>query len=302
MSRSKHTNGKPHRAAQSSNTDYDAYDRFLDELEAHPDSVSGVGRPENERRMIAERLLDSALDSSDPMRAMTYALRAVRLDPACLDARMFLALAAQGPKDELLEELQAIVAVGEADLGAEVFTENKGMFWGILETRPYMRVRSCLARELYRAGLLKEAIRHYEEMLKLNPNDNQGLRYPLLGHYLESHDLDGTRRLFAEYEGEAGAMFAWGRVLERYLAVNFSDALQALKHARKENAYVEEFITGLRKLPKIREDFYSPGDVTEAIACMDVIGAAWNKYPEAVQWLKKEQGTGHLSTKNRTRK
>lgn len=287
------TNGGAKRTA----ADHDAYLRFLDELESDPDSISGAGRCQNERRMIAERLVDSSMDCSDPMLAMAYALRAVRLNPAALDARVLLAIAAEGPRDEFIEELQAIVAAGEADLGEKFFRENHGDFWGLIETRPYMRARCRLAEELYSAGRIGEAIRHYEEMLQLNPNDNQGLRYSLLGHYLESDDLDGARRLLKEYEDEGSAMFGWARVLERYLAGDLAGAVNALQHARKENFHVEEFLTGRRKLPKDRPDFYSIGDVSEALVCVDAIGPAWTRHREAIQWLKKEHGSGNLFTK-----
>jgi tetratricopeptide (TPR) repeat protein len=299
MSKGKHANGKTHRPTLPSAADYEAYDRFLDQLESDPHSVSGAGRSEDERRIIAELLCEYSLDCSDPMLAIAYALRAVRLNSACLDARMLLAIAAEGPRDELIEEIQAIVAAGEADLGSEFFAENRGQFWGIIETRPYMRARSRLADELYLAGRIGDAVRHYEEMLRLDPNDNQGVRYCLLSHYLETRDLAGAQRLFNEYKDEASAIFAWGRVLERYLAGELSETDQALQDARRENVYVEEFITGREKLPKSRPDYYSPGDVTEAIVCMDEIGNAWKKYPDAVQWLKKEHGTGNLFTKSR---
>jgi tetratricopeptide (TPR) repeat protein len=170
MSRSKHTNSrKANGRARPSQADYEAYLRFLDELESNPDAISGVGRSHDERRIIAERLLDSSLECSDPMLALGYALRAVRLNPAELDARVLLAISAAGPPDEFIEELQAIVAAGEADLGEKFFRENRGHFWGLIETRPYMRARSRLAYELYLSGRILEAIRQYEEMLQLNP-------------------------------------------------------------------------------------------------------------------------------------
>jgi hypothetical protein len=82
-----------------------------------------------------------------------------------------------------------------------------------------------------------------------------------------------------------------------YLAGDLPGAVQELQHARKQNPDVQGFITGRKKLPKSRPDFYSLGDITEAIACMDVIGAAWAKHREAVQWLKKEHGSEYLFTK-----
>jgi tetratricopeptide (TPR) repeat protein len=270
---------------------------FLDALERAPDFLSGVGRSRQERRMIADRLFDACCDCRDPMMAISYALRAVRLDPACLDARVFLAIAADGPASEFVEELERIVAVGEADFGLDFFKQNRGEFWGLIETRPYMRARHHLALELYNAGRIAEAIHHFEEMLQLNPGDNQGLRYSLLGHYLEVGDLDGVRRLFQIYGDEPIAMFLWARVLECYLSGDLTATLEALQQARMQNPHVEPFLVGKTKLPKTRPDYYGIGDITEAITCMDALGPAWRKHREAIQWLKKEHGSGYIFKK-----
>lgn len=40
-----------------------------------------------------------------------------------------------------------------------------------------------------------EAIKHYEKMLALNPNDNQGVRDPLLGLHLATDNLEKTQEL-----------------------------------------------------------------------------------------------------------
>jgi tetratricopeptide (TPR) repeat protein len=285
----RHTRSRP-----DSQTEREA---FLDAIERDPDSVSGAGRSRQERRMLADRLFDASYDCRDPMIGMTYALRAVRVDPACLDARVLLAIAAGGPASEFIEELQAIVAVGEADFGPDFFKQNRGEFWGLIETRPYMRVRHHLAHELYKAGRIAEAIRHYEEMLQLNPGDNQGVRDSLLGHYLEVDDLAGARRLFQTYD-EWSAVFLWARVLERYLSGDLIAAVEALQEARKQNPHVEPFLAGRTKLPKTRADSYSPGEITEAMMCMDVIAPSWETHREAIQWLKKEHGSGYIFAKN----
>jgi tetratricopeptide (TPR) repeat protein len=279
----------------------DEREAFLEMLERMPDFVSGVGRSRQDRRMIADRLFDASCDCRDGMMAIGYALRAVRLDPACLDARVLLALAAGGPPGELIEELETIVSMGEADFGPEFFKQNRGEFWGLMETRPYMRARHYLALELYKAGRIKDAIHHYKEMLQLNPGDNQGLRYSILGHYLEIDDLDGARHLFQVYGDEPLAVFLWGRVLERYLSGDLIGAVEALQQARRQNHHVEPFLVGKAKLPKARPDYYGVGDITEAMTCMDAIGPAWKAHREAIKWLKKEHGSGHLFNKAGTK-
>ena len=44
-----------------------------------------------------------------------------------------------------------------------------------------MRARAGLAGTLLKLGDVVAALSHYRDMLKLNPNDNQGIRYILAG-------------------------------------------------------------------------------------------------------------------------
>jgi len=263
--------------------------------------VSAVGKPIAFRRAMAFELMWQADECPDLLLAASMAMRAVRIDPFCLDARLFLARFAIGPHDEYVMELRSIVDLGEQDMGEQFMEENRGHFWAIVATRPYMRARAKLAEELHVEGRIAESIAEYESLLVLNPNDNQAIRYSLLGCYLEVEDLDRAGSLFRIYD-EASAIFLWGHVLERYLAGDLSAAVEALGNARRQNPHVEGLLTGKKKMPKARTEFYQPGDVSEALVCMDEIGAAWKCHREAITWLKKEHGTGNLFTKPRKRR
>ena len=81
--------------------------------------------------------------------------------------------------EEARKHYEQGVAAGERALGKQAFEEYAGHFWGILETRPYMRAREGLAQCLWEAGQREEAAEHYRELLRLNPDDNQGVRYSL---------------------------------------------------------------------------------------------------------------------------
>ena len=59
----------------------------------------------------------------------------------------------------------------------------KRMVWGILENRPYMRAIQYQADLYSGAEKYDKAIELYRLLLKLNPNDNQGVRYTLSGVY-----------------------------------------------------------------------------------------------------------------------
>lgn len=245
-------------------------------------------RAEN-RRFEAQDLAYEAMEAMDDGNtewAIELARRAAKIDPTCVDALSLLAQAASQNREELIAKMTRVVEDGARALGPKFFAENRGHFWGILETRPYMRARSLLAKTLADVGRHDEAIRHHEEMLDLCPNDNLGLRYPLIGLYLRAGRFKDVARLFKRYKDEGSAMFAWARVLERLLGDDKPGAIAALREAREANRHVEAFLTGRKRRPRGDLGYYSPGEESEAIVCLDCIGEAWSRHRTAREWLR----------------
>ena len=63
-----------------------------------------------------------------------------------------------------------------------------------------MRARLGLAQCLWESGQRAQAVDHYAEMLRLNPNDNQGVRYLLLGALVDLDRDEEAQRLLQRYE------------------------------------------------------------------------------------------------------
>ena len=265
--------------------DIDEVNEFLETLNgADPQSMPHPAGPLSASEEAQELAYD-AMEARTEAQARKLAKRALAKDPNCIDALIVLtSIEATSPK-QAIEGLQRAVAAGERSLGARLFKENKGHFWGLLETRPYMRARQQLAEMLTEAGLLQDAISHYEAMLELNPNDNQGVREPLLGLYLRIGDLDRAGKLLRRYKRDASATFAWGRVLERFLAADMEAATAALKTARKENPFMELYMSAQRTFPKDMPDSYAMGSPEEAIVSLETLAPAWMAHPEAMFWL-----------------
>jgi tetratricopeptide (TPR) repeat protein len=222
---------------------------LLTSLQA-PSVLDGLSDAEADARHEAQELAFDAMEAESEAEARKLAKRALRKDPDCVDALVVLAgIESDSPK-KMIEALQNAVAAGERSLGAEFFKENKGHFWGLLDTRPYMRALEQLAALLRAEGINLDAIKHYEKMLVLNPNDNQGVRDPLLGLYLALGSLDEAGKLLHTYKDDASANFAWGRVLERFLSGDLPGAAAALKKARKTNSFVELYLSGQRTSPE----------------------------------------------------
>lgn len=214
--------------------------------------------------------------------------KALALDPMNIDALLTMTENIPLTDREEIESYRMIVAIAARRLGREAFKESRGHFWGVTETRPYMRARIALATSLREVGRLEEAIDEFEAMLELNPADNQGLRYALLPCYLISNRLDGARALFARFADDTdfNAVFSWGRVLEQFLSENVKGAEKALAKARKQNPHMESYIIGKTKLPEELPGPYQPGSEEEAEAFADEMYDAWRPYPTALEWLR----------------
>ena len=235
----------------------------------------------------ARDLVYDAWEAADGIEAYELLARAVELDPTNVDAWLGLMNFEPLDDNERIDMLRKLVAMGEKNLGKKEFKEGKGYFWGILETRPYMRARLQLALRLMETGRLEESIAEHEGMLELNPNDNQGVRYGLMALYLALERLDGANRLLQQYdELEFSAVWAWGYVLERSLAGDPDGAAKALALARKQNPHVLAYVLNHRKLPKHMPGSYRPGSREEAIIAWDILRHAWNRHPEAQEWLR----------------
>ncbi len=179
---------------------------------------------------------------------------------------------------------------GERSLGPKFFAENKGYFWGVLETRPYMRARLDLAQSLLTTGRTEDAVRHSEALVELNPNDNQGVRDILLGCYLSRDNLAGAQRLLHDYQENATAIFAWGRVLQRFLSGDLPGAQRALRKARRQNRFVEKYLTFQRPLQADMPESYALGSDEEAIICLTYLSGARADHPLATRWLWDQLG------------
>ncbi len=247
-------------------------------------------------RHQAQDLAYKAMGARDPEETLRLCKKALEIDPRCVDALVIMA--GEFGTDERIAHLACVVKIAEEDLGGNsYFDENRGHFWGLLETRPYMRARSYLAQTLHETGRIDEAIAEYEALLDLNPDDNQGLRYVLIGLYLEADNLDGVRRLQIDYGDEASAVFAWSAVLERLISGDMAGAQQALVDARDVNPYVEGYLLGRKPMPSRMPDHYGFGDESEAVVSMDVIGDAWKEHSEAMRWLRQHEAPTEIAAK-----
>ncbi len=223
-------------------------------------------------------------------RRVQLARKALEVSGDCADAYVILA-ERTGDVAQALDLYAQGVAAGERALGPQMFAENVGRFWDLITTRPYMRARFGLAQCLEELGRGEEAIGHYRELLRLNPNDNQGVRYSLLTGLLTSGLDDEAGALLEQFGDEPTAMWLYGRTLWTFRRGGDSLVARAsLRRALGANRRVPKYLTGKEELPHTDPLSYALRSEEEAVICARALANVWHDTPGAVEWLRRETG------------
>ena len=247
--------------------------KSLDDL---PESTNDKGR--------SQELVIQAHDVS-PAKGKQLIKQALELDPDNADAYNYLA-SLETDVDKALAVYRQAVEAGERSLGEKFMKKNKGHFWGLIETRPYMRAKAGVADCLYAKNRMNAAVEVYREMIELNPNDNQGVRYLLSTILLGKIDLSDYESFIKKYEGEDSAVWLYNNALYHFKKMGKSAKSDTeLMKAYKFNPYVMEFMLGLKELPKEMPQFIGRGDENEAAAYIVDAIHTWGKTNGALDWM-----------------
>jgi tetratricopeptide (TPR) repeat protein len=234
----------------------------------------------------AQEIVYAAWEAEQPEERIMLALRALQISSSCADAFVLLAEEASSSLDEAIGLYTKGLEAGKRALGEEPFKEQVGHFWSVLETRPYMRAKAGLAQCLWLSGRRAEAVDHYKEMLRLNPNDNQGVRYLLLPCLIEMGEDAAAETLAEQYRDDSMAMWRYSRALLDFRKHGDSPAAnESLKEAIAQNEHVPAYLLGRKEMPPHLPESYGYGDEEEAVVYTYTSGSAWAATPGALQWL-----------------
>jgi len=95
-----------------------------------------------------------------------------------LDAihHLALVLSERNLLDQARDLWDQSVRIGRKAFPQDFKLGRERLEWGWLENRPFLRCLHGLALARYDEGEVEEALRLFQELLSLNPNDNQGVR------------------------------------------------------------------------------------------------------------------------------
>jgi tetratricopeptide (TPR) repeat protein len=234
----------------------------------------------------AQDLVRQSHDADDFAEQVRLLGKALETCPDCAEA--YLALGQIAPSErESIPLFEQALAAAERALGRELFEDAAGNFSSLFETRPYMEARLELARALWFTGRGMEAVDHLLEMLRLNPNDNQGVRYLLIPWLIElNRDAEalGWIRRF----DERSTFWLFNEALCAFRREGDTDhARSLLAAARKSNRHVTPMLLGETPSVPMMFPMYSSGDEGEATTYISEAARAWRFTPGAVSWMRR---------------
>jgi len=238
----------------------------------------------------AQDIMYDAWEADSKARRVALARKALAISPLCADAYVLLAQEVAAHLDEEIELYRKGVDAGERALGAAAFRDDVGHFWGVLKTRPYMRARCGLAVALWQKGEHDAAIAHVQDMLRLNPNDNQGMRYILLGWLLARRRQDEVKALMRQYKGDGAPQWRYTEALLKFARAGDAEASrQLLAAAIRGNPHVPAYLLG-KKLSRSAPAYLTVGGDDEAQEFAREFLTAWRDTPGALEWLAVQTG------------
>ena len=203
---------------------------------------------------------------------LLYIEKALELEPDNLDALRRKADICDKDLHTFLQSLESLIDKGNNQMTEEgYFKDCMGDFWGVLETRPYMRLRHCYLIMLLSAGMMTRAMQEGEELLKLCENDNLGVRYILMNIYAFSENEKKMQALYEKYHCEDNSQMLFIFVVLYYKLYNFEKAKRYLETLCQTNKDAKKVLksVGQRKFYQLYDEMspygYRPNTADEII-------------------------------------
>ena len=197
-----------------------------------------------ETAQTADDYLELSYDASNRKDALKYAKKALKLDPNSIDAQTAVIEISAKSETEMVRDYARAVQKATKSMEKEGYFEEEyiGDFWGVLETRPYMRLRAKYIMALVNCGMIGQARDECEEMLRLCEGDNLGMRYRLMHIYTYFEDEDAALSLHKRFDSYDETEMLLPLSLLYYKKGDYAKSTQYLRKLSRANKDLKKFL------------------------------------------------------------
>jgi len=186
--------------------------------------------------------------------------RLISKNPYYIDAYNHLSISFRN-QDKIFESLltaEKSYRLGKDCFPSEFNIKRDKLIWPVLENRPFLRACQIFGLECQYHKDYSTAIDIYKENLRLNENDNQGIRYLLLEVYFASKDFTQARKLLNTNSSDWSIEFKFGLVTLEVIEGNIENADKYLDTAVETNKFFIDEVIKTKHAPP--PPFRIPGE------------------------------------------
>ena len=239
-------------------------------------------------REMARGLVRTALRVRSQTKKTALLRLAVARDPECPEARIELA-----DLDFQAGNFKACLLAYEeiADKESSRWHAKQTSWWIDRETRPYLRSLYGRAMTQWHLGRFAPAAKTLEDLLRLNPKDNQGTRFLVPMLHLLAESPERAAAFFDRYAGQyprdfSEPSFLFGWALTYSLEGREIEARAKYSEGILKNIYLAPMLLELDEPPR---SLWLPNDRAEpnyAAEFVESYAVLWDKEPGALRLLR----------------
>jgi tetratricopeptide (TPR) repeat protein len=290
-------------------TDQKEIDDLMSELIKEENEKNGNGL--NDKNPDPWDYLQKAENAKTKKDALKYAKKALEIDPDFIDAEALINELSCKNIEDLKKRYEQLLTKEKKHLedSGITFRENMGDFWGLVETRPYMRIKNNYMHLLLKMGKYRKAIEECREMLELCESDNLGVRYCLIALYAFLEDEDNAVKIYVKFERENSAFMLLALSALYYKVDDYPKAEEYLEKLEKINPETKKAFMQIQTNNQsyLQEagsaDFYRPESSEEIILAIVDAAFLYQSTEGFLEWagetVKSGKKTDSMMTKNR---
>ena len=237
-------------------------------------------------------LLDEAIDwmHIDVRIAKLRFKRLINEYPEFLDVYHHLALTwyRQGKKKKAAELWKHGIEFALRLFPANFSIKKDQLIWGLIKNRPFLRLYHSYGISLMEQGEPEKALDVFENLLSLNPNDNQGARALVVECCFDLKRPERVLKICNQYRPDILPEIIFGRVLALFQLGKIKEASKSLKLAHKNLPLItQELAKTMHKKPiDYNEQRITLGSQNQAYCYWKEHGKRWVTTPGAIEFVR----------------
>lgn len=252
--------------------------KALSDDTTYPPLINPLPHQQEARNLILQA---GEMEDSD---AQNIALMAIQIDPDCIYAYELLG-DLEDDDNKSIAFYKKGITIGRKALGKEFIKENRGLFWSIPETRPFLRCLAGYAATLSELKMFNEVISVYEQILTLNIKDNLNVRHPFMLALIRLNDFKKFKIYETRFYNDKCIYFIYNRVLFYFKTTGDSHLTnRLLKNAIKRNKTVVTLLITMDL--RMQYPITNNKEYNWAVVYSILAKTTWIETDGALNWLR----------------